>query len=148
MLVKKDVIIQRPSIEVFNYISDFSQLYEWDDNVSQGERVDLGPIETGSKFRFLYRFAGRSQELEYTLDQMETNKFLRFTCETSSFRAVDEITITTIDKGRTKVTYQANIEIRNALFDRLLLKKLAIASSHDSEKFWRPRKICTLQAHH
>ncbi|MDA0712623.1 MAG: SDR family NAD(P)-dependent oxidoreductase [bacterium] len=116
MFIKKEVTICKGISEVFNYVLNFSHLFEWDDHVIEGQRIDLGPIKVGSKFSFLYSIAGSLQKIEYTIESIETNNFLRFRCDAPAFRAIDEISFKS--KGmETLVTYQADINVRNKIKD-------------------------------
>lgn len=119
MNIEKTVLIDRPIGSVFTYVMNFSQLYEWDDHVVQGERIDLGPIKVGSQFKFLYSLAGNNQELLYTLDQIEENTKLQFTCKAPGFDAVDTITFTKKSETTTEVQYAAEITLKQKAMETL-----------------------------
>ena len=126
MLIEKSVRIPMPAGEIYRYLLDFSQLYEWDDHVVEGWRVDLGPIGVGSKFGFKYSLAGGIQELEYTLEELEENKRLLFSCQAPSFSAVDTITLEAQGDEATEVHYKAEIDvgggIKEFVFSRVMQK--------------------------
>ncbi len=119
MLVKKTITIGMPVEKVFQYVMDFSQLYEWDDHVIQGQRIDLGPIHVGSKFQFIYSIAGQLQTVEYTLEELKTNRLLRLKCVAPNFHAIDEISFQSANAENTTVTYQADIKINSRITDLL-----------------------------
>jgi short-subunit dehydrogenase len=120
MLVKKNITIGLPVEQVFPYVLDFSQLYEWDDHVIQGRRIDVGPVKVGSRFQFVYSLAGQIQTLDYTLAAMETNRFVRLECNAPAFQAIDEITFQSAGAASTRVTYQAEIRVNSRIKDFLL----------------------------
>ena len=122
MLIKKEIIIKQPVRRVFSYVLDFSLLYEWDDHVTQGQRVDLGDIKVGSRFVFTYSLAGKLQDIEYTLDVIKKNQFLELSCNAKGFSAVDKITFEKLSPGETKMYYQSQIDVHNKIKNFLLQK--------------------------
>ena len=71
MLITKKITINCPIKEAYNYLLDFSQIYEWDENVEEAQRQDLGKIQVGSKFNLIYSIWGKKFKLQYVLSQLE-----------------------------------------------------------------------------
>ncbi len=115
MLIEKDISINRSITDVYKYVLDFSQLYEWDDHVMEGQRVDLGPIQVGSKFCFVYSFFGHLQELECTLKSIKPENLLLVSCEAPSFKAVNRITFQRSGDKQTKITYRVEIDVQSKI---------------------------------
>lgn len=120
MIVEKEIAVNQPINRVFSYIFDFSQLYEWDDHVTEGKRVDLGSIGVGSKFNFTYSFAGTLQSIDYNLKGFKENDFLELECSSSNFSAIDRITFEKQSATETKIHYKSWIDLRSGFKDFLL----------------------------
>ena len=131
MLLTHTVTIHCSHRRGFDYLSDFSNLFEWDDQVTEGWRHDLGPIREGSTFSLRYVLLGQKQLLTYTLKKMEQGRKLVFECKTEKFTGVDTIVLKEV-KGGTEVTYQADLTIKprfnevvlRPFFERLIVKVL------------------------
>ena len=118
MYLKREVEIRQPLARVFPYVLHFSNLFEWDDNVTEGTRVDLGQVKVGSRFLFQYALMGRTQTLEYILRDLKENKKLYFECKADNFSAIDEISFMGV-RGNTHVTYEATIALQGKIAERL-----------------------------
>jgi dehydrogenase/reductase SDR family protein 12 len=117
MLIEKHVTIERPISFIYQYVLDFSQLYEWDDHVTEGHRIDLGPIKVGSRFWFIYSLGGSRQKIQYTITSLEENRSIVLNCLAPSFEAVDTISFSFLSPQQTKVTYRAEINVHNKFKD-------------------------------
>lgn len=123
MFISKEIKVDLSVEQVFKYVMNFSQLYEWDDNIIEGHRIDLGEIKVGSKFNLLYSILGTLQNLEYTLVSFNENQSLEFRCITPSFNAIDKIIFLKLDNNKTSITYSVNISVKNKIQD-LVLKSI------------------------
>ena len=119
MLLKKNIVIHKPVAHIFNYLLDFSNIYEWDPNVIEGHRCDLGNITIGSKFRITFSLAGIKQDLEYTLESLSTNKHLELRCKTQQFSVLDRIELEALDENHTRVYYTAELALGSRIKDTL-----------------------------
>lgn len=124
MYVKRQVHVACELSKAFLYVSHFENLYEWDNNVIQGERQDLGPIQLGSEFKFLYSLFGRRQNLLYKITEIKENEKITLSCEGENFTAVDVISFAQSGVG-VSVTYEATITLGSALSDKLFTPIMA-----------------------
>jgi len=95
--------VRRPLREVFDYISEFSRIEEWDPAVARGVRSTEGPLGVGSQFRIDMK-AGFS--LHYTVVEWEPNRRLLMTVDSKPFTAREEIFFKPTADG-TRVRYVA-----------------------------------------
>ncbi|MEM9033778.1 MAG: SRPBCC family protein [Actinomycetota bacterium] len=102
-----------PPEVVFDALSDFSTVAQWDPNVESAERMDDGEIGVGTKFKVLNDFFGRKQKLVYeTLKHDRPNEFI-VEAKTSAFDSNDTVTFVATDSG-CDVTYDAVITMHGA----------------------------------
>lgn len=110
-----------PPEAVFDALSDFSTVAQWDPNVESAERMDDGDLGVGSKFKVLNDFFGRKQKLVYeTLAYDRPREFI-VEAKTSTFDSLDTVTFAATDTG-CDVTYDAVITMHGAgrLFDPVI----------------------------
>jgi len=98
----------------FAYLADLSNIFEWDPNVPEAGRVDLGPIGVGSRFRLLYRMGPATLPLDYELVAMEPGRLLVFEGRGERVRLTDRLHLSADGDG-TQLTYEAQVEPRPAL---------------------------------
>jgi len=108
--------------ETFAYLSDFSTTREWDPGVVEADRLDHGPIDTGSAFRVVARFLGRETALTYRVEAIEPGRSITVRGENATVVSLDTMTFTPLDGGGTRVTYDADLALKGplALGDPLL----------------------------
>ncbi len=97
----------------FPYLTDFSNIFEWDPNVPEAGRVDLGPVGVGSRFRILYRMGPVTLPLDYELVALEPGRLLVFEGRGDRVRLTDRLHLAA-DDGGTLLTYEALVEPRPA----------------------------------
>ena len=68
--------------EVFAYLSDFSSTQEWDPGVHEADRLDHGPVRTGTRFRVAAGFLGRHAELTYEIIEHRPDDLLTLRAST------------------------------------------------------------------
>ena len=120
MFIEKKINIQRPAHEVFDYISDLSQIYEWDDHVVEAYRLELGPIRVGSKFKLIYSVMGVKEELIYTIETMSQPQHLKLIGTSRLFSAIDQIEITAIGKEQCFLLYSAEIRLKTSQAEKFI----------------------------
>lgn len=119
MHLKREIFIERDLETVYHYILDFSHLFEWDPQVTEGERLTLGPTEKGARFLFSYSIFGLTQKLEYELTEKIPGELLRYETKTKSFSTEDVIRFKKEGDG-VRVFYEVSIHLKN-YFSELVL---------------------------
>ncbi len=104
------LVVPGTPAETLAYMSDFSNAAAWDPGVHSVERLDPGPLELGSRFRVVVRFAGRSLPLDYAIRALEPARVV-LEAETASLYSRDEIGVAPRGPG-TCLTYAARLELR------------------------------------
>jgi carbon monoxide dehydrogenase subunit G len=115
---------------VLDYLKDFSRAQEWDPGTVSCQRIEHSegsPVEVGSTWRNVSRFAGRETELRYRLDRMEPGR-LTFVGANKTATSVDDIVLTA-QAGGTQIAYTSRITFNGPAklvgpFLRPVLKRL------------------------
>jgi carbon monoxide dehydrogenase subunit G len=101
--------------DVFAYLSDFSTTHEWDPGVREAERLDDGPIGTGSQFRLVAEFLGRQTELTYEIVDYRPQELVTLQGENATVVSLDTMTFIATPDGGTRVTYDAALTLKGPL---------------------------------
>ena len=101
--------------EVFTYLSDFSSTQQWDPGVHEADRLDQGPVGTGSRFRVVADFLGRRAELTYEVVEHHPDELVTLRGENASVISLDTMRFGATPAGGTRVTYQAELTLKGPL---------------------------------
>jgi hypothetical protein len=108
----RQTIHVRASIEAaFDYVADLSTTAEWDPNIAEASRLDVGPSRKGSRFRLVPRTGARSMPLESTITRFDRPRRLVFDGGNASFRRVDDLRFESAGGG-TMITFVADLRLR------------------------------------
>ncbi len=89
----------------FRFLSDMSNLSEWDPSVAEASRLSQGPISEGSRFRLVMTLGPFSIHMTYRITRFVPPAFMEFSGRGETFQAVDQITLAPFDGG-TRVHYR------------------------------------------
>lgn len=110
MKVQRTMTVSKPVSQVVEYLQDFSHTQDWDPGTMRCDRIGVGPIAVGSRWRNVSMFMGRTTELDYRLERLEPRR-LTFVGHNDSAQAVDDLTFTEHGDG-TAISYTADIQFR------------------------------------
>jgi dehydrogenase/reductase SDR family protein 12 len=71
--LREQFLVNRPLADVFNYLSDFSTIAEWDASVVSCQKISDGAIGVGTKFDLILKSAGRHVAMDYTLKTIKNS---------------------------------------------------------------------------
>ena len=97
--------------DAFAYMADFSNARLWDPSVSSAARQGQGPIEVGTTFALVARFAGREVPLTYAIVKYEPPSLVVLEAQ-RGFVSRDTITVAEAAGGGSTVHYDAVLELR------------------------------------
>ena len=103
------VLTSKPAEEVFDYMADFTSVAEWDETVTEAERLGNQPPGKGARFSVTFKLAGRENTFEYETIEAERPHRLLLRAESSTVISLDEVTVREIAEG-TELTYDAKLE--------------------------------------
>ncbi|NNF28640.1 MAG: hypothetical protein HKN73_15555 [Gemmatimonadetes bacterium] len=98
------MVIRRPLEDVFDYMNDVSKESEWQPQLREAEQTPPGPVEVGTRRRYVSEFMGKRVENVYVITTYEENS--RVVCETTKdavMSATSDIRWEAVEDG-TKVT--------------------------------------------
>ena len=99
---------------VIDYLKDFSHAEEWDPGTETCTRTDgQGEIAVGATWHNVSKIAGKSTELDYTLEQLDESTIV-LVGKNETATSTDTITVVPATGGGSQVTYQAVIEMKGA----------------------------------
>jgi carbon monoxide dehydrogenase subunit G len=104
-----------PLPDAFDYVADFSNAQEWDPGVETAERLDDGPIGTGSRFRLGVHLGRRVAPMEYRITTYEPPHRVVLDGSGSGVTAVDDIRFEVTESGGTRIDYTADIRLGGLL---------------------------------
>jgi NAD(P)-dependent dehydrogenase (short-subunit alcohol dehydrogenase family)/carbon monoxide dehydrogenase subunit G len=98
---------ERPEA-AFRFLSDMSNLAEWDPSVAEASRLSHGPIREGSRFRLVLTVGPLSLPMTYQITRLVPPALIAFTGRGETFEAVDQISLAPVDGG-THVRYRVQV---------------------------------------
>lgn len=115
--LKESIEISRPISQVFDYVSDFSRIQQWDPGVAASDIHSSGSAATqigmGSIFNLTLKFGFSRPQMTYVITDYNPPFKVVLKGEGGSFSAVD--TICFKQRGRfTRIDYQADISFSGA----------------------------------
>lgn len=112
--IRKQIQVPTPIDEAFAYVADFATTAEWDPGIAEARRVDDGKLGVGARFEVVADFNGRRLPLTYEIAAFEPPTRVVLVGEGSTFSGTDEITLTPSAGGGTRITYEADINLKGA----------------------------------
>jgi carbon monoxide dehydrogenase subunit G len=108
--IERTVTVDKPTDQVWRYISDFRSTNDWDPGTVKTERTsgDGGP---GTVYHNTSKFLGKETELIYTVTDVEPGRQIKLRGENDSVTAHDTITVEPMAAGGTSVTYRAEFDL-------------------------------------
>lgn len=76
------VHVDRDPVEVWDYLSDLSHQREWDTLTVACEQIDEGPMQVGTRFRWVLRLMGRPFSVESHLTGWDPPRRMDYACTT------------------------------------------------------------------
>ena len=107
--------INRPLQDVFDYASDFANSSEWDPGVNTAEQVGSSPVQVGTKYTLEGSFGSNTIPMEYEVIDYEPPNRVVLSGRGKAFDALDTMTFEAVDAETTRLTYNADITLFNAL---------------------------------
>lgn len=83
--VKTSVQIDRPSEEVFDFISNFENNPKWQSGMVSAEITSEGPLRAGSTYSQVAKFLGRPVVSEFEVIEYEPHRMVKATSTAGSF---------------------------------------------------------------
>ncbi|MFT5611404.1 MAG: dehydrogenase/reductase SDR family protein 12 [Arenicella sp.] len=106
--IKEQFHSRRSAEDVFEYITDFSRITEWDHSIISSKKITDGAISNGSQFDLMFAMGPRKSQIVYEITEFHypSRAVLRGTSD--NFVAVDTLSIEDKENG-CDVTWQTQI---------------------------------------
>lgn len=110
--ITKTIDTDQPSERLFEYLSRWDHVVEWDPTAFQGRMLSPGEPAVGSRFAITLRFGWQPVPMTYTISAMDAPRLLELEGRGARFHALDRIRLTDTASG-CRLTYEVVIR-----FDR------------------------------
>lgn len=94
--------------ETFEYMADFSNAAEWDENTVSSKCLNGDPLREGARYEVVTGFAGRELTLTYETTEFKPGSKVVLSSGTALAELEDVISFTARGDG-TEITYEANV---------------------------------------
>lgn len=108
--LQEQIEVERSTADCFRYLQDFSTVEQWDPGVSRASKLTPGAVRTGSEFKVILKFLGRSVSMRYRLLRLEPGRELVLEGAGPGFTVRDTIRLEPLAAARTRIAYSAQVE--------------------------------------
>ena len=106
--IKKEINVDQFTDRVFDYLSHWATVAEWDPSVVSARMLSAGKPSVGSRFHITLCFGLKRVPMTYVIKRMVPHQLIELEGRGPHFNAVDRIRFEDIS-GRTRLTYLAEI---------------------------------------
>jgi dehydrogenase/reductase SDR family protein 12 len=113
--ITESITVRQNIHNVFRYVSDFSNIEQWDPGVIKSQKMTPGPVRPGSKFKLKCKFLCFTFSMNYRVTGMEPPNSVVFEGRGKKFSAKDSISFKETGNG-TRIEYSLNLEFKEVSF--------------------------------
>jgi hypothetical protein len=106
--IKKEIDADQPADRVFDYLSHWDTVAEWDPCVVSARMLSAGKPSVGSRFHITLCFGLKRVPMTYVISRMAPHQLIELEGRGPHFNVVDHIRFEDIS-GRTRLTYVAEV---------------------------------------
>lgn len=110
--MEKSFTVERKVEDCFEYIVDFSTIWEWDHTVVDSRKLTDGKIGLGSQFEVLLKFGIQTVPIIYEIVEYDYPNYAVLKGEAGNFTAIDKVYVRNKANGKAEVIWKAEIEFR------------------------------------
>ena len=111
LTLRQSVLLRRPPLEVFAYVSDFDRAKEWRVEVRESIQTPPGPMVVGSRLHEESAIMGRRVVTESVVDELEPGRRFSFKHLAGPIPVGGEYLVEAMADGA-KLTYTLTAELR------------------------------------
>jgi uncharacterized protein YndB with AHSA1/START domain len=89
--IKKEIDVDQPTDRVFDYLSHWATVAEWDPSVVCARMLSAGKPSVGSRFHITLRFGWKRVPMTYVIKRMAPHQLIELEGSGPHFKAVDRI---------------------------------------------------------
>ena len=97
------ITVATPLELAFRYVSDFSNIEQWDPGVTESEKISQGPLAVGSEFRVVVKAGLTTTEMKYLVTDFDPPRRIVLEGSGGAINAVDTIEFSETGQG-TRIT--------------------------------------------
>ncbi len=111
---KEEIEVEQDLKKSFLFLSDFSNLLDWDPGIAGVTKITEGILRVGTEFEVTASFMGNTLPMIYTLQEIELNKKVVYKGIGSNLEVIDTIEFEENVYG-TRIFYKAEFEFKGIL---------------------------------
>ena len=111
--IKKEINVDQPADRVFNYLSHWATVAEWDPSVVSARMLTTGKPAVGSRFHLMLQFGLKRVPMTYVIRRMQPYQLIELEGNGPHVNAVDRIRFEEIHGG-TRLTYMVAVTFDRA----------------------------------
>lgn len=115
MQLERTLAIAQPIEKVFDYMSHFHRVVEWDASVTHAEKLTSGVVTLGTRFAVDVRLMGSTSRFIYTVTKIEEPSYIELKGVGEHCTATDRITLARDPAGGTQMHYSVTLEFSAAM---------------------------------
>ena len=104
------ITVATPLELAFRYISDFSNIEQWDPGVIESEKISQGPLAVGGEFRVIVKAGLSTTTMKYLVTDFDPPRRIVLEGSGGAINAVDTIEFSETEQG-TRIDYRADIHL-------------------------------------
>ncbi len=110
--MQKSFTVNRKVEDCFEYITDFSTIWEWDHTIKSSRKLSKGKIGIGTQFEVILKFGIQTVPMLYEITEYNYPHYAVLKGKADNFIAIDKVTIKKSSDNTVKVLWEAEIEFK------------------------------------
>jgi NAD(P)-dependent dehydrogenase (short-subunit alcohol dehydrogenase family) len=127
--MEKTISVERNIIDCFEYTTNFSTIWEWDQTISSSQKISKGKVGVGTKFLVNLKFGFQTVPMAYEILEYDFPNYAILKGKSKHFTAIDTIKMKKIDDVNTEIKWHATIEFGGFISKILPLMKNKITEN-------------------
>lgn len=111
----ESITVRQNIDDVFAYVSNLSNIEQWDPGVIVSQKTTPGPIQAGSEFQLKCTFLWFTFPMNYRVTKLKVPKLVVFEGRGETFSAQDSISFSETENG-TRIEYSLDLEFGKVSF--------------------------------
>lgn len=111
VMLKENITVNLDILSVFDYVSDFTTIEQWDPGVKKSRKVTPGPTGVGTRYELTLSYGMIPVSMSYEITVFDRPTRVVLLGRGDSFSAIDTITFGS-EGTKTRIDYQADLKFQ------------------------------------
>ena len=113
--LNKTIVVKRPIVEAFHYVSHFENNDQWDSSVKESRKISPGRIGVGTRFELNFGFGPFMGTVLYEVKNYEKDKSIWLQGIGASYEGEEKVSFYKIDEFSTQISYEMDFHFKGLL---------------------------------